>query len=545
MYAGKRGLWGAMAIVAALLLPSAGLADGGFFKSPLVEAKPVIPYQRAFISYRDGVETLIVESFLQAPKGDYGWVVPVPASPTRVEAVTPGTLATMETLVRPGFARPEGPQHVALALALAFVFLLAVTAPLRHTRRGVQAVCIHLVEAVFGFLIAALTISLLLVNGFFRSKGSADAASSPYPTVEGVTVRNLGRIGSYDVSVLSATSATGVSAWLEGNGFAVPAEAAKIVDAYTKDRWQFVAAKIAKSGEGLGSPHPLKIVFPTAQPVFPMRLTALHGTRTHLMLFVAADGGAAADGLTPSVRWSGKEPPDKQPAWSGYGSLPNRIAHPQIKPLLWPQCTLTRLLGDLEPSDMRRDIWLGVDPSATGPIKVYEPTGAWIHTRTCGALAAALAALWVSLLALGLSRNAWRAACAAALVGAVAGLATGIVVRGGLTVIPAHEGDPYADYMLPRYEDFQFRKIGPSPRGMAFEARLQGLLRTRYDSSYDGREIPWGIDIPGGLVVDKVPDGWKVTVYDQRTGAEAGVYRFRADGSSEDYRPPPKRPAPR
>lgn len=535
MTAGTRGLWGAMAIAAAVLLPSAGRADGGFFKSPLVEAKPVIPYQRAFISYRDGVETLIVESFLQAPKGDYGWVVPVPASPTRVEAVTPGTLATMETLVRPMFERPVGPQQLALALALAFVFLLAATGPLRHTRRGVRAVCIHLVEAVFGFLLAALTISLLLTNGFFRSKGSEAAADSPYPTVEGVTVRDLGRIGAYDVSVLSGTSAAGVSTWLENNGFAVPAEASKIIDAYTKDRWQFVAAKIAKSGERLGSPHPLKVVFPTERPVFPMRLTALHGTRTHLMLFVATDGGAAADGLTPSVRWSGKEVAGKEPAWTRFGSLPGQIEHPQIKPLLWPQCTLTRLLGDLEPSDMRRDIWLRVDPSAIDPIKVYEPEGAWVHTRTYGALGGALAALFVSLLALGLGRNPQRAACAAALGGAVAAFATGIVVRGGLTVIPAHEGDPSAHYRLPQYEEHQFRKIGPTPQGMAFEDRLRGLLRSRNMSVFERREIPWNIDVPGGLVIDQVADGWKVTVYDPRTGGEAGVYRFRADGSSEDY----------
>lgn len=183
-----------------------------------------------------------------------------------------------------------------------------------------------------------------------------------------------------------------------------------------------------------------------------------------------------------------------------------------------------------------------MDPSAIDPIEVFEPSGAWIRTRTYAALAAALAALFLSLLALGLRWSSSRSAGAAALVGAVAALVAGLVVRSGMTVIPAHEGGPSAVHLSRGFEAHQFRNIGPTPPGTAFGARLENLLRTRYGNSFFGRDIPWGIDVPGGLVVNAVTDGWTVTTYDPATGAESGVYRFRADGSSEDYRPPPSPP---
>ena len=66
-----------------LAMPIAG-ADGVYTGPP--GFVPAIPNQRAVIFYKDGVQTLIVQSTLDAPKGEYAWVVPLPAEPTQYAA---------------------------------------------------------------------------------------------------------------------------------------------------------------------------------------------------------------------------------------------------------------------------------------------------------------------------------------------------------------------------------------------------------------------------------------------------------------------------
>ncbi|MFO1522595.1 MAG: hypothetical protein U1G05_11255 [Kiritimatiellia bacterium] len=68
-----------------LLLLSAGSAraDGKMYWREAVP--PTIPYQRAMIFFRDGVETLVLQSKHELPgpgkAAPIGWVVPVPAVP--------------------------------------------------------------------------------------------------------------------------------------------------------------------------------------------------------------------------------------------------------------------------------------------------------------------------------------------------------------------------------------------------------------------------------------------------------------------------------
>jgi len=67
-------------------------ADGLYSQLHNALSHPELPYQRALISHRNGVETLIVESELKGPKGDYAWIVPVPNPPTKVLEVNSESL---------------------------------------------------------------------------------------------------------------------------------------------------------------------------------------------------------------------------------------------------------------------------------------------------------------------------------------------------------------------------------------------------------------------------------------------------------------------
>ena len=76
------------------------LADGVYV--PEVRQKlPDIPVQRALIKYRDGAETLIIESTLNGSGKNFGWIIPVPGEPLRFEKLSPGLLKTLSVQIRP------------------------------------------------------------------------------------------------------------------------------------------------------------------------------------------------------------------------------------------------------------------------------------------------------------------------------------------------------------------------------------------------------------------------------------------------------------
>ena len=63
-------------------------ADGVYM--PEVRKKiPDIPVQRAVVKYLNGVETLIVESTFDGEGNNFGWIIPLPNIPHRIENFPP------------------------------------------------------------------------------------------------------------------------------------------------------------------------------------------------------------------------------------------------------------------------------------------------------------------------------------------------------------------------------------------------------------------------------------------------------------------------
>lgn len=129
------------------------------------------------------------------------------------------------------------------------------------------------------------------------SSGDGDTATA------GAGVDVLGRdvIGGYDVSRLRARDSGALAAWLQDNGYEMPAGAEPILASYVDRGWRYVAVRLAPGA--WGRLKPLRIAFDTHELVYPMRLNQLATAPLDLTLYVLSDREAQVDGL--EVGWSG------------------------------------------------------------------------------------------------------------------------------------------------------------------------------------------------------------------------------------------------
>lgn len=411
-------------------------ADGFYIPSAqAVESLPDIPRQRALLYYDHGIETLIVESSLEANEGDrFAWILPLPAPPTIISPIAPGVLSTLEFNTAPRIIS-HSDAKVFLPIAALIVSLL-VTAMIVTLNPDVRKQCaiFLVVLGVIAFL-AAISVGGPMLAG----------TSSRPPTAEALRHE---RIGNYEVAVLRSDNSQALADWLRENRFApIPERAEEVVDRYAAEGWVFLAAQLLRAQSGLLTPHPLKVVFPSARPVYPMRLTALAGKETELLLFAGgsgrfthprlhvqfADRYQATPSPAPVAPAAPATPATSAPVptlrWVHFG---NSIwGHGDLAGLLGAEGWLTCLRARLLPSDMREDFYLQ-ESTATAPHRdtFYSPRGANAHVITL--------VLWIFTLAfpvLGIvfRRHRRRGKIAVGIL-VVAACLTGIILRTTLPI---------------------------------------------------------------------------------------------------------------
>lgn len=488
--------------------------DGMYFPSKLAARDPSIPHQTALISYRNGVETMVVQSTVNADGDEVGWVLPLPAPPTSIETATPGTLVTLEQLVQPRVIEArELTDSLAFAIftLLALAFMFAVSCVL-HGQRSATVKVAGYVAALPVMLVLAAAI-LLPILGRARQQAAADGSTLEH----GVTMLMRADVGSYDVTVIAAESGKDVRTWLDANNFTCSAEAGNTIDAYVAEGWCFAAARIRWSPDGELSPHPLKVTFPADEAVYPMRLTGASATEPlALDLFVVGDLMADSRDLDlwrcEALQLDPKDPhtpADEPPIFSG-GSSRLQIGHPGITSLMWDGATLTHLRGSLTPAQMTRDdvhfIWGTPQPYRR---TVYSKSAATKHGAMVSMYLAALTLFIASLAALP-SRWPLRQTRKRVLWPglAIAILATpGFVVfaPSARTVVDEHPFDRRnaLTQMQLKLWDMQF-DASSAPASEKFITDLHAGLPDH---------LVWG-DVPYGVVIDETETGWDVSVYD-------------------------------
>jgi hypothetical protein len=387
-------LAGAVSLAAA---PCAVLGNGGYVPEIAFRAMPQIPLQRALIVYRDGVETLIVESTFDSESPGVGWILPLPAEPTEIDVADPGMLTTMAVCLGPEVIHDLHDVLQWAFLVLIFLVPLALKAVL--FKEGVR-----LLDGILWLIVCLLFVAML------GHAGAGGAQSS------NVTVLSTQKVGGYDVSVLRAGDPGALAAWLSKEGLtALSQDANAIVGEYIEDGWCFAVARLRRETKGAATPHPLRVTFPAEKPVYPMRMTRIAGTRTHVELFVVAEQMAVADGFhvvsadryaawlldsdekwlafrgrtggvfvfpggLPGFRDRERLPedfwPEGLPAFSGTDSRA-AFGQPGVVQLLWDGCVVTRLEADLSPDDMQTDVWLGRRALRVQRDRVFSPRGRW------------------------------------------------------------------------------------------------------------------------------------------------------------------------
>ncbi len=126
-------------------------------------------------------------------------------------------------------------------------------------------------------------------NGRRHGSGGAPIAAAP----PGVRVLSEQRLGSLVVATLDATDAGALSAWLREHGYALRPELAAALQVYVRQRWKYVAVKLApqqgQAGATLqGQLDPLHISFAASRPVYPMYISHLARTTQRVHLWVVA-----------------------------------------------------------------------------------------------------------------------------------------------------------------------------------------------------------------------------------------------------------------
>jgi len=284
----KARIKGVILLLTAGLLSGHAWADGKFFIQ--VDTVPAnVPYQRAFLIFDEGTETLVVQSKYELPESGatdaLAWVVPVPSVPE---------LASMDAEVARDFffmaslsTRPRVRYYSSfLTLALLVLFFVCAVATALHaidcyTAKEPLAQKRHRRAFRNAALLTVLLFLVLSTQTF--SLGT---------TRGGLEVVKSEQVGIYDVTVIRGDSAEAVQDWLRDNGFAFDGKDKATFADYVARGWCFVAAKVspdAEAEEGQiaaeGMAAPLVLTFATDRPVYPLALTATAGPETEILIY--------------------------------------------------------------------------------------------------------------------------------------------------------------------------------------------------------------------------------------------------------------------
>lgn len=124
------------------------------------------------------------------------------------------------------------------------------------------------------------------------------------------------QLGPVEATTLAADDATGLTEWLDENGYAIRDEIAEGLAGYVERGWYFVALKLTSDAPLDGMLDPVRFTFDSDQLVYPMALSQKAESVQQARLYVFQDHRARITGLDDpaatlpgaSTTWAGPAP---------------------------------------------------------------------------------------------------------------------------------------------------------------------------------------------------------------------------------------------
>jgi hypothetical protein len=126
------------------------------------------------------------------------------------------------------------------------------------------------------------------------------------------------QLGPVEATTLEASDATGLTEWLDVNGYAIRDEVAGLLDEYVQKGWYFVALKLTSDAPLAGGLDPIRFTFDSDELVYPMALSKAAESLQQVRLYVFQDHRARVAGIDDpganlpygSAVWAGPSPDD-------------------------------------------------------------------------------------------------------------------------------------------------------------------------------------------------------------------------------------------
>jgi hypothetical protein len=231
-------------------------------------------------------------------------------------------------------------------------------------------------------LLLTVFVLFLLAGLFLPALGTAKASAST-ESGDAITVLERRLVGVFETTTIASRDPVALETWLRENGFHVPSNSAPVIAGYVRDGWVFVTAKVHRDqpDSQTNTAHPLSFTFPTANPVYPVRLTGVDNGPLRVELYVFAPWRAEARHFRVErcTRPDYLTPPEMEPyggRWLGWTPETPNLVHPLLRQWVAGAPVATKLTATLTPDQMREDVWLSASAFREKRNRLYSRTGA-------------------------------------------------------------------------------------------------------------------------------------------------------------------------
>jgi hypothetical protein len=192
--------WRSTAVVFLILVAPNAAGDGVILPEQINVQTPAIPAQRAFLSFRVGVEVLMIESTFNGEGNSFAWIIPVPATPMRMEVGSAGFLETLNVKFRPKMVVTQRKSSREFMLAQCVAVLTVLWALVVIVRRP------SLLRFSFVY-VTVLAVGTSFVFVHTKMRGTLGVP----PEAGRVRIERTTVVGDYQVDVLQADSANALN----------------------------------------------------------------------------------------------------------------------------------------------------------------------------------------------------------------------------------------------------------------------------------------------------------------------------------------------